>query len=175
MHRQPLPGAQIGPIDDASKRSRQSTSHGGRFGKSEHRWQVNQIEIGMGNCGQLCKSTPGGEAEDELMSTNRRIDAATIGAVAAGDNERGRDAVTYLEALALGTDSYNGARQFVTGDVGRSDIRIGSFPGMPVRAADTARCHFNDDAVRRARRVRHVAYYQGLLESLEEGCAHHDL
>ena len=58
--------------------------------------------------------------------------------------------------------------------MGKSDIRIVSFPAMPIAAADAGSLDVDHHSVRRGSGVRRGGDLYGFLELVEESCFHEE-
>jgi hypothetical protein len=106
------------------------------------------------------------------MRTDGGVATATIRAITAGDDERRRYPIAFLEAGASAAHLDYDAGEFMARYMGCYDIRIIAVPGMPVGTTHTTSSYFDDHPIHRAVGVRHVLDVEVPAIFFKQGRAH---
>ena len=102
VDRQPFAGLEGGAVDQAAEGGGEPAAHGGGLGEAQLIGELHQVEIGPRHGQHLREGAPAGKTDHVLMVADRGLARPAVRAVAAGQDEGGRDAVTHAEAAAGG-------------------------------------------------------------------------
>ena len=169
---QPLAGLEVRPVHKAAEGGGEAAAHGGSFRKTQRLRQPHQVEVGTRHGEEFRKGAPAGKADHMLVVAHGGFARPAVRAIATGEDEGGGDPVAHPEGSDLGTHRQHDPRELVPRHMRQRHVRVHPAPAMMVRPADTAGLDLEDDAIRRAVRIRHLADFQRTPVGFKNGSFH---
>ncbi len=173
MDGEPFARLQGGSASKGMERGGDAAPKAGGEGRGQAFRQAGQV-VGMRDRDVFGIGTAVTEAGDALAATGGGLSRATLGAVAAGQDEGGDDAVALAPFRQRpGLDDL--AAVFMSRDVAGLHLRMLADPTVPVASADAAGQGLQDYAISFADRVGDGFQAERFAVGTKDGGAHHDL